>query len=133
MLLDDETSIAQNYLRQFKEKTVKNYSSKTVIKSYYRSMVQRVKSGTYKKKRIKVEISYDDFEKFWLEHLETILKIKEAGFIPSVDRINSMDNYKKDNLRFIPLDLNRALGKIEQLQNQLKRLYKICEAMREWV
>lgn len=127
MEFDDDTLIAQNYLRQFKKKVIKNYSSKTIIKAYYRSMLQRVKSGTYKKKGIKVEISYDEFEKLWMNNLETIQKIQDAGYVPSVDRINSMGNYVESNLRFIPLDLNRALGKIEQLQNQLKRLYKFVE------
>lgn len=132
-MIDDETLIAYNYLKQFKKKVPKNYSSKSVIKSYYRSMNQRVNSGSYKKKGIVVEISYDEFEIFWNNNLETILKIYSNNLIPSVDRINSMDNYRIDNLRIIPLDLNRALGKIEQLQNQLKRLYKFVERFKGYV
>ena len=132
--MEDEELIARNYLKQFKEKVPANYSSKSVMKKYYRSMNERVsKSYSYKRKGIKVEISLEEFEKFWFDNLEKMLKIQSSGFIVSVDRINSMGNYRIDNIRIIPLELNRALGKIEQLQNQLKRLYKFADSLKEWV
>lgn len=135
MLLEDIDNLtALKYLNKDKKKVLTDYSSKKVIKKYYQSMKQRVKDGkSYKKKGIKIEISFEEFEIFWRENLDQILKIQSSGFVVSVDRINSFDNYRKDNLRFLPLHLNRALGKLELCQDEMKRLFKVLEDLKNWV
>lgn len=132
MLLDDDTSIARNYQKQFKEKSKPNLTSLSVIKQYYRNMLARVKTRSYKKKGIVVEISYEDFEKFWFNNIKRIQEIQDAGFVVSVDRIDSFKNYSLDNIRFLPLHLNVSLGKVEMLQNELKRLYLILNDGKKW-
>lgn len=132
MLLDDDTSIARNFQKQFKEKSKPNLTSSSVIKQYYRNMLARVKTRSYKKKGILVEISYDDFEKFWFDNIKRIQEIQDAGYVVSVDRIDSFKNYSLDNLRFLPLHLNVSLGKVEMLQNELKRLYLILNDGKKW-
>lgn len=131
-MIDDDTLVAWNYQKQFKEKVVTDYSSKSVMKKYYRSMKDRVKKGSYKKKKIVVEISLEEFETFWFENLELMKKIQNAGFVVSVDRINSSGNYCLENMRILPLHLNRALGKLEQCYSEMKRLHKILETLKDW-
>jgi hypothetical protein len=134
MLLDDDTSIARNYQKQFKKVVPIDYFAKATTKRYYRAMQYRCKnSRSYKKKGTKVEISLEEFENFWKNNSEKIMKIQEAGYIVSIDRINSFGNYSLDNIRIIPNHLNRALGKIEMLQAELKRLYLIAETLKDWV
>jgi len=41
----------------------------------------------------------------------------------SVDRIDSSGNYSLENIRLLPLHLNRALGKLEMCLGELKRIY----------
>jgi hypothetical protein len=133
MLLDDDTSLARNFQKQFREKKATNYSSKAVMKKYYRNMLERVKTIPYKKKRIVVEISLEDFEKFWEDNQELMHRIQEAGFVVSVDRINSFGNYSRENIRILPLHLNTALGRMEMYQEQLKQIYKLLENSKEWL
>ena len=134
MLLDDDTSIARNFQKQFKKVVPIDYFAKATIKRYYRAMNYRCKnSRSYKKKGIKVEISLEQFENFWRNNSEKILKIQSAGFVVSIDRINSFENYSLNNIRIIPNHINRALGKIEMLTAELKRLYLIAEGLKDWV
>lgn len=132
MLLDDDTSIARNFQNQFKEKSKPNLTSTSVIKQYYRNMLARVKTRSYKKKGVVVEISYETFEKFWFDNIKRVQEIQDAGFVVSVDRIDSFKNYSLDNIRFLPLHLNVSLGKVEMLQNELKRLYLILNDGKKW-
>lgn len=132
-MIDDDTLVAWQFQKQFKKKVVTDYSSKSVMKKYYRSMKDRVKKGSYKKKGILVELSLDEFSDFWYSHLEQLKKIQDAGFVVSVDRIDSKGNYSLKNIRFLPLHLNRALGKLEQLYSEMKRLHKVLENLKEWV
>lgn len=95
-------------------------------------MNSRVKKGIYKRKGIQVIWTFDEFKMFWISNTEKIQKIKNAGFVPSVDRINSDGNYELTNCRIIPNHLNTALGNINNLQGQLKKLYALVESSREW-
>ena len=54
-MIDDDTLVAWQFQKQFKKKVVTDYSSKSVMKKYYRSMKDRVNKGSYKKKGILVE------------------------------------------------------------------------------
>jgi len=132
MLIDEDTAVAHNFLKQFKVKEKVDYSSKGTMKKYFRSMNDRVKKGSYKKKGIKVLLSLDQFEKFWYENLEQMKKIQDAGFVVSIDRIDSFGNYSLENIRILPLHLNRALGKLEQCYGEMKRLHKILENLKDW-
>lgn len=134
MLLEDiETQIALKFLGKDKQKVPTDYSSVSVMKKYYRGMVQRVKSGSYKKKGIKVEISLNDFSEFWFSRIEQMKKIQDAGFVVSVDRIDSSGNYSLENIRLLPLHLNRALGKLEMCLGEMKRLYSTLSDLEKWV
>lgn len=132
MLIDDDTAVAHAYLKQFKTKEIVDYSSKGVMKKYFRSMNDRVKKGSYKKKGIKVILSLEQFEKFWFENLVLMKKIQDAGFVVSIDRIDSFGNYSLENIRVLPLHLNRALGRLEQCYDEMKRLHKILENLNQW-
>lgn len=132
MLIDDDTAVAHAYLKQFKVKEIVDYSSKGVMKKYFRSMNERVKKGSYKKKGIKVLLSLEQFSKFWFENLEQMKKIQDAGFVVSIDRIDSFGNYSLENIRVLPLHLNRALGRLEQCYSEMKRLHKILENLNQW-
>ncbi len=134
MLLDDlDTQIAHNFNKKDLKKIPTDYNSISVMKTYYRSMCQRVKDGSYKKKGIKVEISLDEFSDFWFSRLDQMKRIQDAGHVVSVDRIDSFGNYSLSNIRFLPLHLNRALGKLEMTIGELKRIYVILDDLKNWI
>lgn len=132
-MIDDDTSLALNFLNKDRQKIPKDYSKKSLIKKYYSSMKERVKTKSYKKKGIKVLISFEEFEMFWNQNLELMNKIQDAGYVVSVDRINSFDHYRIDNIRILPLHLNRMLGKLELLQSEMKRIYSKLDELKDWV
>lgn len=126
---DYSLDIAKIYL---KKDLVKTRTLDQEIKAYWNGMNTRVKKGIYKRKGIRVVWSFDEFKSFWLSNSEKIQKIKNAGFVPSVDRIDSDGNYELTNCRIIPNHLNTALGNINNLQGQLKKLYALIESSTEW-
>lgn len=133
MLLDDDTSLARTFLGQFKEKVQTDYFSEAIIKRYWSNMNSRIKTKSYKSKNIQIIWSFEEFRSWWLENRIKIEKIISEKLIPSVDRIDSTKHYQKENCRIIPNHLNSALGKINQLQAQLKPLYSIVEKDRHWL
>ena len=134
MLLEDvDTQTALKFLGKDRKKIPTDYSSEKVMKKYFHGMVQRCKDGSYKKKGIKVEISLNDFSEFWFSRIEQMKKIQDAGFVVSVDRINSSGNYSLENIRLLPLHLNRALGKLEMCLGEIKRIYSILDDLKNWV
>mgnify|MGYP003426811885 FL=1 len=126
---DYSLDIAKIYL---KKDLVKTRTLDQEIKAYWNGMNTRVKKGIYKRKGIRVVWSVYEFKLFWLSNSEKIQKIKNAGFVPSVDRIDSDGNYELTNCRIIPNHLNTALGNINNLQGQLKKLYALIESSTEW-
>lgn len=131
-MIDDDTSLALNFLNKDKKKIPKDYSKKSLIKKYYNSMKERVKTKSYKKKGIQVLISFEEFELFWNQNLELMNKIQDAGYVVSIDRINSFDHYRIENIRILPLHLNRMLGKLELLQSEMKRICSKLDELKDW-
>lgn len=128
---DDEHFTSLEYMKRFKEEREKSWEE--IVKSYYRNQLERCKKGLYKKQNIKVIWSLEEFT-VWMdnnkERFELIKSIKE---VPSVDRINNKGNYVESNCRLIPNKLNLALGRITNLQNQLKKVYSYCDSMKDWL
>lgn len=129
MNFDDDISIANAYnnsKRIKKEKTIEQYA-----KYYWNNMNNRVGKGCYKD--ITIEWEYSDFEKWFINNKEIFDRIKSANKSPSIDRIDPRKNYSEQNCRIIPSDLNTALGKINGLQSQLKKLYSFVEENKHWI
>lgn len=127
---DFETGVARNYINSTSVK--KTLSEKQIVKRYWNGMLSRVKTGIYLKKKIQVVWTFDEFETWWNENKSKRELIVAAGEVVSIDRIDSNGNYCRENCRIIPNRLNGILGKINQLQGQLKSLYKKAEEMKEW-
>ena len=127
--VDDDILVARSYKnRDKKEKT-----EEQIIKSYWNNMNRRVKEGSYLKKGIKVLWSFEQFRNWWIGNKDRIEKIRECGEVVSIDRIDSSKHYCVENCRIIPNTLNTTLGRINQLHEQLKTLYKKAEDYRKWV
>lgn len=131
LYLDDETSFTNHIMRTLHPKKPKTWNQ--IVKSYYNSQKQRVKTPLYSKKGILVVWSFEEFLSWMDANKERFELIKECGHIPSVDRIDSNKHYSLDNCRLIPNELNSALGEINALQNRLKHLYEYCDKNSSWL
>lgn len=128
---DDDTAFIKSYLRIHSEK--KEKTQEQIIKSYWNGMRNRVKSGSYFAKGIKVVWTYPEF-KDWFELRWGLFKeIESAGEVPSIDRINSNGNYEASNCRMIPNSLNSALGEVNYLMNRMKTLQKLLKDNSDWL
>ena len=77
--------------------------------------------------------TFEEFKRWWIDRKDVRDKIINAGEVVSIDRINSDKHYCVENCRIIPNRLNGILGKINQLQGQLKKLYQKAKDMEHWV
>lgn len=129
--LDDDALFANSLkrlTRQPKEKT-----QKQIIKGYWNSMNNRIKTPLYNQKQIKVLWSFEEFTIWFNNNWERFHKIKEAGETPSIDRINSDLHYCESNCRLIPMSVNSALGEVNAIVNRMKTLQEFLNANSHWL
>jgi len=92
---------------------VRNSSFDGRLKIAYRGMEKRVSPNCrarkhYFDKSIKCDITFNEFYDFWYANRTIIEGIISDGGKPSVDRIDSDDDYRVDNLQIIPMRLNSS-------------------------
>ena len=92
------------------------------FKSIPKSINSRVGKGSYK--AIKNEFNEESWKEWFQLNLSSLNKIIESKRIPSIERINPKMNYSIKNCIRLPLQLNKAIGKIGYL-NMLKLRFKV--------
>lgn len=65
--------------------------------------------ASYHRKGILLEISKEEWIKFWKDNEQVVLEIIENKLIPSVDRIDTTKNYSLDNIRIISREKNMMI------------------------
>lgn len=96
-------------------------------------MNSRVKKGIYLEKGIKVLWSFSEFSNWFESNWEIFHLIKEAGEIPSIDRIDSNGNYEVSNCRMIPNSVNSALGEVNAIIGRMKTLQEFLKSNQHWL
>ena len=129
--LDDEEVFARTYNRL--HITKKEKTKEQIIKSYWHSMNSRVKKGIYLEKGINVEWTFPEFSKWFNSKWGRFEEIKQAGEIPSIDRIDSNSNYCVNNCRMIPMSVNSALGEVNLLISRMKTLQQFLKKNEHWL
>lgn len=97
-------------------KTIEHYFSST-----QKAINSRCGKGSYK--LIKNEFDANTWNAWFDLHKCTLQKIIDSKRIPSIERINPKMNYSAENCIWLPLQLNKAIGKIGYL-NSLKKRFK---------
>lgn len=128
---DDETLFARWFENIHKEK--KAVSIDGLKKRYWNNMKSRVKYGSYKSKNIKVVWTYEEFLTWWNDNLKIYELIVERGLTPSIDRIDSKGHYEASNCRWLPNDVNRALGEVELLMSRMRSVQSFLKENEEWL
>jgi hypothetical protein len=124
-----ELEIGRNFRSRNKVKVERSISE--LAEYTWKNMNNRVGKGCYKNVEIKWEKGA--FIAWFICQEAVIAKIKASGKVVSIDRIDSRKGYSEDNCRLIPNDLNVALGQINGLHSQLKKLYEYIENNKEWL
>lgn len=65
--------------------------------------------ASYHRKGILLEITKEEWIKFWKDNEQVVLEIIENKLIPSVDRIDTTKNYSLDNIRIISREKNMMI------------------------
>lgn len=128
---DDDEAFIRSYNRIHSPNKPKTEAQ--IIKSYWNSMNSRVKKGIYLEKGIKVLWSFSEFNNWFESNWEIFHLIKEAGEIPSIDRIDSNGNYEVSNCRMIPNSVNSALGEVNAIIGRMKTLQEFLKSNQHWL
>ncbi len=129
--IDDDEAFGRWCENIHKEK--KAVSPEGLKKRYWYNMNGRIRAGSYKAKNIKVLWSYQEFLEWWDDNLKIYEMIVEHGLTPSIDRIDSNAHYEAKNCRWLPNDVNRALGEVEYLIGRMKTLQGFLKENEQWL
>lgn len=129
--MDDDELFARSYNRLHTAK--KEKTKEQIVKSYWHSMNSRIKKGIYLEKGIKVEWTFQEFSEWFNTKWDRFETIKQAGEIPSIDRIDSNLNYCVANCRMIPMSVNSALGEVNLLISRMKTLQQFLKENEHWL
>jgi len=128
---DDDEAFIRSYNRIHSPRKPKTDAQ--IIRYYWNSMRDRVKKGIYLEKGIKIIWSFEEFSEWFEGNWELFHRIKEAGEIPSIDRIDSNGHYEVSNCRMIPNTVNSALGEVNALISRMKTLQEFLRANQHWL
>jgi hypothetical protein len=84
----------------------KRWKKKNTCRYFYSILTSRCNFGAYKKRGIRLYLSYEQFKQLWEKYSAD--KMKQ----PSIDRINPLEDYTVDNTRIIELAENKRGGKL---------------------
>lgn len=129
--LDDDELFARSYNRLHTVK--KEKTREQIVKSYWNSMKSRIKKGVYLEKGIKIVWTFQEFCEWFNANWDRFESIKQAGEIPSIDRIDSNSNYSIENCRMIPMSVNSALGEVNLLIGRMKTLQRFLKENEHWL
>jgi hypothetical protein len=96
-------------------------------------MNSRIKKGVYLEKGIKIVWTFHEFCEWFNTNWDRFEAIKQAGEIPSIDRIDSNSNYSIENCRMIPMSVNSALGEVNLLIGRMKTLQRFLKENEHWL
>lgn len=130
-IIDDDESFIRSYHKNQKPKVIKTFEQE--IKSYWRGMRSRVKTGLYFRNGIKVVWSFEEFSNWFNSNRELFYEIRAFGETPSIDRINSKGHYEVSNCRLIPNSLNSALGEVNGLIVRMNQLQEFLKKNSHWL
>jgi len=86
-------------IEYFKRYTWKGLNRRTVNGSS--PQFKNKANASYFKKGIRLEITKSELDAFCEANKQLILELYEKGTIPTIDRINSNDHYRLDNIRIL--------------------------------
>jgi hypothetical protein len=96
-------------------------------------MNSRVKTKSYIQKGIKVIWTFEEFCSWWNDNLKIKNDILSNNLTPSIDRIDSYKHYEASNCRWLPVEVNRALGEVEALISRMKTLQQLLKENEHWL
>lgn len=128
---DIELMTARSFKNLTSEK--KELTTEQLMKRYWRNMNNRVKTESYSKKGIKVVWSYDEFCSWWYSNEKFRTPILDSNLTPSIDRIDSNKHYEASNCRWLPVEVNRALGEVNALIERMKQLQAFLKENENWM
>jgi hypothetical protein len=129
--IDDDLQFAKDFINIHREK--KAVPLDYLKKRYWYNMNTRIKTGSYKKKGVQVVWTFEEYLEWWSDNSKKYDLIVERGLTPSIDRIDSNKHYESSNCRWLPVEVNRALGTVNLLMEQMKTVQSFLRDNEEWL